>query len=258
MPTCMNIRRLYLTLLATSIAFVLYGQPTGRQVTHQQLVWFSYANTLTFAPKWFVISEIDERRFRNPDRQHQFLVRSHLHYVLGNNWDASAGFAYFLQSPHDPLATDRLVVPELRPHLQLDYKQPVGRLTITHRYRVEKRFFRNTANSRLSAGYTSNYRFRYRIGLEYRLFELYKQPLLVKVQDEIHVNAGKQIADNRFDQNRIYAGLNYAVMQNFNVEVGYLKWFQQRPTGNQFYDRDILRFGINHKIDLKKKDKAGI
>ena len=234
----------------------LFAQNAGRQVTEQQLVWFAYNNTLEFSPKWSLTSEIHERRFRKPDEQHQFQVSSRLNYSLGENWSASAGFTYFLQSPHDPRATDDLVVPELRPHLQVDYRQPLGRLSIGHRYRIEKRFFRNTANGELTDGYSTNYRFRYRLGLEYQLASLYNRPLKVKVSDEVHVNAGDKIIYNRFDQNRIYIGLNYAVHKNVNVEAGYLNWFQQRAAGNQFFSRDIISFAINHKINLKKKEEA--
>ncbi|WP_276498371.1 hypothetical protein [Pontibacter litorisediminis] len=41
--------------------------------------------------------------------------------------------------------------------------------------------------------------------------------------------------------------------ENITLEADYLKWFQQRSTGNQFYNRDIIRFIINHKIDLRGK-----
>ena len=249
-------RGIYLVMAWLFAAPSLFAQSPGKQVTEQQLVWYTYSNTLEFSPKRSLTTEIHERRFRNPGEQHQFQVSSRFNYSLGNNWSASAGFTYFLQSPHDPNATDDLVVPELRPHIQVDYKQPLGRLTITHRYRAEKRFFRKTANGELTDGYTTNYRFRYRLGLEYQVASIYNRPLKVKASDEVHLNAGKRILYNAFDQNRIYIGLNYAVHQNINVEAGYLNWYQQRASGNQFYSRDIISLAINHKINLKKKPEA--
>ncbi|PVY40496.1 uncharacterized protein DUF2490 [Pontibacter virosus] len=230
-----------------------YAQSPAKEVIHQQLVWLSYANTLKFHPKWSLTSEIHERRFINPNRHHQFVLRSQARYALGENWEAVAGFTYFRQSPNDPKATQRLVVPELRPHIQFNYNQPLGRLTITHRYRAEKRFFRNTSNGELAPGYNTNYRFRYRLGIEYRLAEINEQPLKLKLNDEIHVNAGNKIVYNRFDQNRIYAGLSYGVLDNLEVEAGYLHWYQQRAAGNQFYNRHIAQLTISHRIDLTKK-----
>ncbi|MBD1397450.1 DUF2490 domain-containing protein [Pontibacter sp. JH31] len=224
-------------------------------MTHQQLAWFSYANTIRFSPKWALTSEVHERRFMNPSRRHQFLLRSQARYTLGENWEAVAGFTYFRQSPNDPKAVQGLVVPELRPHVQFNYSQPLGRFAITHRYRAEKRFFRKTDNGELVAGYNSNYRFRYRLGIEYRLADIKEQPVKLKAYDELHINAGKSIVYNRFDQNRIYAGLSYAVSKSLEMEAGYLNWYQQRPVGNLFYNRHIMSFAINHKIDLTNKRK---
>lgn len=252
----MNTWHIYLIILGLFTTASLSAQTTGKQVTQQQLIWYAYNNTLEFSQKWSLVSEVHERRFRNPDEQHQFVARSHLHYLLGKSWDASAGFTYFLQSPQDPKATERLVVPELRPHIQFDYRQPLNKLGIAHRYRIERRFFRNTADGELVEGYTANYRFRYRLALEYQLASIRKLPLKVKAYDEIFFNAGKSITYNRFDQNRVYIGLNYAVHKNASVEAGYMNWFQQRPSGNQFHDRDILSFTVYHKIDLKKKSGA--
>jgi len=249
-------RGIYLAMMGLFATFSLFAQNNGRQVTEQQLVWYAYNNTLELSPKWSLTSEIHERRFRNPDKQHQFQVSSRLNYGLGENWSTSAGFTYFLQSPHDPRATDYLVVPELRPHIQLDYRQPLGRLSIGHRYRVEKRFFRNTADGELADGYTTSYRFSYRLGLEYRVMSIRNQPLKARASDEVLLNAGDRIIYNRFDQNRIYIGLNYAVHKNVNVEAGYLNCFQQRAAGNQFFSRDIISLAVNHKIDLKKKPVA--
>lgn len=247
---------IYLAMIGLLATVSLRAQSPGKQVTQQQLIWYAYNNTLELSPKWSLVSEIHERRFMNPDAQHQFVTRSHLHYALGKNWSASAGFTYFLQSPQDPNAINKLAVPELRPHIQFDYKQPLDKLIIVHRYRIEKRFFRNTEDGALAEGYSANYRFRYRLGLEYQLATIKKLPLKVKASNEIHINAGERIINNRFDQNRIYAGLNYAVHKNVAVEAGYLNWYQQRASGSQYFSRDIISFSVHHKIDLKKKSIA--
>lgn len=95
--------------------------------------------------------------------------------------------------------------------------------------------------------------------MEYRLAEFNNQSLKLKVYDELLVNAGKSIVYNRFDHNRIYAGLSYAVLKGIEVEAGYLNWYQQRPAGDQFYNRHILNFAFIHRIDLmnKRNDSEG-
>lgn len=67
------------------------------------------------------------------------------------------------------------------------------------------------------------------------------------------INAGQKIVYNTFDQNRIYAGLQYGFNKNITFELGYLNSFQQRAGGVDYYDRDIIRFTLYHKINLQKK-----
>ena len=59
---------------------------------------------------------------------------------------------------------------------------------------------------------------------------------------------------NTFDQNRIYFGVQYGLNENLAVELGYLKSFQQRPNGTDYFDRDIIRLSIFHKINFIKKN----
>ena len=70
------------------------------------------------------------------------------------------------------------------------------------------------------------------------------------VHEEILLNAGKSIVKNTFDQNRIYAALQYGINQKIAIELGYLNSFQQRASGVDYYDRDIIRFSIFHKLKL--------
>ena len=100
-----------------------------------------------------------------------------------------------------------------------------------------------------------NFRFRYQIGLEIPIWknQITKRELLsVKFSDEIMLNVGEKIVYNFFDQNRMYAALNYKITPNLSLEMGYLNWFQQQKSGNKFYQRDILRFTVFHKIKLYK------
>lgn len=247
----MNPHRYVISLISLLSSVSLQAQE--KRITEQDLVWYGYFNTLEVNKNTFVITELDERRFLKPHKQHQFLIRTHLHFRLRNNWNISGGFTYFLQSPHDPSSITNLVIPELRPHLQFDYKQELNnRIQVNHRYRTELRFFRNTKDDHLVSGYNSNWRIRYRIGADFLLIDS-NHPLKLKVSDEIHINVGGRIINNIFDQNRIYAALNYEISPALSIEVGYIYWLQQRASGKDFFSRDIVRFALQHKINLVKK-----
>ncbi|MGL5235142.1 MAG: DUF2490 domain-containing protein, partial [Empedobacter falsenii] len=117
-----------------------------KNVTHQNLLWYGYYNTLVISEKYSVLSEIQERHFIDPSAQHQLIFRSNLQRKLDENWNVSGGITYFLQSPNDPNSESNLVVPEIRPDIGFGYQQKLKNFTINHRYKAEARFFHDTEN----------------------------------------------------------------------------------------------------------------
>ena len=83
--------------------------------------------------------------------------------------------------------------------------------------------------------------------------ETKQNKLIVKIKDEVTLNAGRKIVKNVFDQNRVYLALNYQFNKALAMEIGYMNWYQQRSSGVDFYSRDIFRFSLFHKISLKPK-----
>ena len=226
-------------------------------VNHSQL-WYGYFLTLQFNKKWYAQTELQERHFINPTAQHQFLIRSHLHRSFeSSGWESSAGMAIFRHHPNDPEAPVKLGVPEVRPHVEVAYKQRLKKVIVDHRYRAETRFFQNTNEERteLKKGFDFNsFRFRYRLQVTLPMWKIDDaRALKIYVGDEILFNAGKKITTNTFDQNRIYAGLTMDVSKSFILDVGYLNWFQQSATGT-YYNRDIVRFSILQKVYLKRDE----
>ena len=232
--------------------FFSFAATAQKNITNQSLVWYSYLQTLQLSDKLSLQSEIVDRRFMNPDAQHQFLIRTHLHKQLGTSgWDASAGICLFLQNPNSPEAAVKLTVPELRPHIQMAYKQQLEKLLIEHRYRLEARLFHNTnaQKTELEDGYDfGNFRFRYRLQITIPIVKLgINSSLKLKVADEIHANIGSKIGSNVFDQNRFYISTNVDVLKNLAVELGYINWFQEKADAT-FYNRNILQLSVYHKI----------
>jgi hypothetical protein len=125
------------------------------------------------------------------------------------------------------------------------------RLIIQQRLRIDERFIHKNNGKELLDGYDFNFRFRYRLQVTYRINKLEAtNATILKLSDELIVNAGKNIVYNHFDQNRIYVGIEQGINKTISAELGYLHWYQQRASGNQFFDRDIIRFTLNHKIKL--------
>ncbi len=221
-----------------------------KNISYGDQWWLRYYNSLEFSEKWTLLTEVDNRRFFTPDRQQLFLIRTQLQYNFMKKISVSAGIAYFLQNQHSE-EFGSLTVPEIRPHQELNIKNTIGKFNISHRYKIEERFIRNTENEKLADSYRFNLRFRYQIGVDFSILEKLK----LRIYDEILLNIGRNIQYNVFDQNRIYAGLKYNIIKSLSIEAGYMHWFQQRSSGKDFNSWDIVRVTIYHTISLSKKSR---
>lgn len=229
------------------------GQINKRQVTQQKLIWQTWNQSIEFNSKWSARFEFTAREFYDPYKLHQVAARMRISYALSKQWVTGGGFAVFFHHPNDPVSTSKLVVPEWRPHVEASYEHTTGRCSITHRYRIENRFMHNNLNEALVDGYSSTWRFRYRIGFDYLIInDTAKRPLKLRLTNELLINAGKNVQNNVFDNNRVTLSIHYSLPANFAIEVGYLHWFQQRSSGYQFFNRHIITFAIFHKLILNK------
>lgn len=245
-----RLRKTIYFIILSMIFNNLCGQ---KSTTNQNLIWYGLFTKIEINKKCYFENEFQERHFIKPTSQHQFLMRSHLHRIWGKSgWETSMGMCLFLQNPNDPYANVKLTVPEFRPHLEYAYQQNLDKVTFDHRYRVEARFFHGTDQFRteLEDGFEfGQFRFRYRFQALIPLLKVVEsKSLKFKISNEIHINAGNKITKNVFEQNRMYAGINYQFSPTLGLEFGYLNWFQQRPNGD-FYNRNILRFTVFHKIN---------
>ncbi|MCC9135465.1 DUF2490 domain-containing protein [Pontibacter silvestris] len=223
---------------------------SGKQVIHQNLFWMRYNNQLILNQKWIIQSEVDNRMFLSPVKEHHLVTRAQARYALNPAVTLGAGLTYALQHPQNPDSESDLVVPELRPQQDITLKQTLGKVILSHRYQVDERFIRKADGEQLSKTYTFNFRFRYRLQGEIHVFKTAKNELKMVLNDEVMLNTGKNVQLNTFDQNRIYAGLQWGLSPQMALELGYMNWYQQRPSGKEFYQRNITRLSLFHKLDL--------
>jgi hypothetical protein len=245
----MKIFRIFCLLLVCSVS----RAQTEKNVDHQSLLWTRYYNQLTLNNKWSLHTEFDNRVFLQPFEENLYLVRLHGRYKINNNLDVGAGFSYFSVATQNPDVTYGFRVPEYRTQQDITWKEDFGAITLNQRFQIEERFIHNVDKDGLIPGTTFSWRFRYRLQGEYSCWKKENQYLKAIVNDELMINAGESIVKNTFDQNRIYAALQYGVNKNIALELGYLNSFQQRASGVDYYDRDIIRFTFYHKIKLKEK-----
>ena len=231
------------------INYVLNAQ-TNKNVDHQSLIWTRYYNQLELNEKWSIHSEFDNRVFINPIIQNLFAIRIQGRYKISEQVELGSGFAYFNIATQNFDIDSGFNKPEYRLQHDITWKQNLGKINLNQRYQIEERFFQNFDSQALKSGTTFMMRFRYRLQGDYTFWKKDKQFLKTIIYDEIMINAGSKIVENTFDQNRIYAGLQYGVNSNLAVEIGYMNSFQQRVSGEDYYDRNIIRLSIYHKLKI--------
>ncbi|MGL2995146.1 DUF2490 domain-containing protein [Flavobacterium sp. TSSA_36] len=242
----MKKKHLILFLLSSLFSF----SQNEKKVDHQSILWTRYYNQLTLNNKWSVHTEFDNRVFLKPIAENLFVFRIQGRYKINSAVEVGSGFTYFSVYTQDPNKNFGFEIPEYRGQQDITYKKNYNKITINQRFQIEERFIHNASKTKLLEGTTFNWRFRYRLQAEYPVWEKQNKYLKAIVYDEILINAGKNIVYNTFDQNRIYGALQYGFNKNIAVELGYLKSFQQRPSGIDYFDRDIIRLSVFHKIHL--------
>ncbi|RUT68470.1 DUF2490 domain-containing protein [Flavobacterium cupreum] len=224
-----------------------------KKADQQTLTWIRYYNIFPLTEKWAIHSEFDNRSFVNPVHENLFVIRVQGRYRATQNIDLGGGFAYFNINTQDPKADPDFSVPEYRAQQDITFIHDIAKITFHNRLQLEERFIQKATKTELLDDYASSLRFRYRLQSMFTLWQKDKRSIKGTLSDEILFNYGKDNKRNTFDQNRIYAALRYHFNPNIGLELGYLKSFQRRSSGIDFYDRDIIRLTLYHRTNRKTK-----
>nr|WP_294779652.1 DUF2490 domain-containing protein [uncultured Flavobacterium sp.] len=244
----MKIFRLLLILGIVSHALTAQNIKKTEQ---QTLTWIRYYNILPLSEKWAIHSEFDNRSFINPVHENLFVIRTQGRYRATKMMDFGGGFAYFNVNTQNPNVDPDYSIPEYRAQQDLTLINDIAKITFHNRFQLEERFIQKADKNGLLNEFSFAYRFRYRLQSTFTIWEKEQSSLKATISDEILFNYGKDNRKNTFDQNRIYAALRYHFTPNIGLELGYLKNFQRRSSGVDFYDRDIIRFTVYHRINRK-------
>jgi hypothetical protein len=181
------------------------------------------------------------------------IARVGLTYYLNDNTKLTAGYAYVNFFPTGNIEISQ---PEHRPWQQIQWHTKYPRIRLMQWLRMEERFRRKLLNNvELADGYNFNWRTRYNFFLG---VPIGKKPFAAGsfsfvLNDEVHINFGKEIVNNTFDQNRFFAGFSYHTTATNNIQFGYMNVFQQLPSAGSYRNIHGARIYYYHNIDLRKK-----
>ena len=219
---------------------------------HHNVTWgrLALADTINGKLRWEVFIQ-QRRQNREPGSANAFQAVQFVGYQPWLHYQVSASTRVSL-SPVSYFESHPLIVEpsdefkpsfrEWRVAVRLDQRQAYRGFSTLTRYTVERRW-RDLGHNNV---FLPNWRIRYLLQLEKPLKAAWlKKPLSIVVSNETFVQFGRAVKDNPnvFDQNRLYAGLNYGLSRNVRLSLGYMYWFQQRPSGREF-DHSNLIWGV--------------
>ena len=197
--------------------------------------WFVYFGNQKINDKWNIQSDFQYRDYRFLGQRNQFLARAGLGYNLKpQNHNLLLGYAYIATDAYDEFDNNTSTKIEHRIYQQYLYKNKVGSNSLTHRFRLEERFFPNEFGLRA----------RYFISLQKPLGSktIAKGNTYLSAYNELFVD----IKDPKFDRNRLYGGLGYGITESLRIESGYMIQAQKIITRGQ------LQLIIVNNLPFKK------
>jgi len=219
---------------------------TWAQETHtQSLYWLRYQNQLIFSSKLQWNNEFDNRRFFEPDVESQFIIHSRLHYRTGH-WDFASGLTYSIAYAAIPENGFKQGIHEIRPVAEASHEVPVGKIFMANRIRIDNRFFQEDPDQNVfqESFYVLRFRYRFQVRIPVTVNENNVTTFSLRFADEIMFNN----KENTYDQNRIYATGEFYLHKNFSLELGYIYIHQQRYGTEDFFERNVLRFSVLHRV----------
>ncbi len=202
--------------------------------------WKSLDVDRQLSNKWSASAELHLRNTFFLQDWQQVVVRPFVHYFPSKNIDLSAGYSYIKNYQFSSFSTP-VDAGEHNVFQQIIAKHKVAKIAIHHRVRFEERFMPviiNTPESSHAAN-RRNYssRFRYRILVAVPLEKVIPNHDLKFIAfDEAHLDFGKSLLPESFDQNRWFMGVSFRASENVKIRSGYQNIYLHRSTTN-FYNQ---------------------
>ncbi len=242
----------FLVVLIAASGSVL-AQAT-KQIHVEEQTWLGYFNQTRFSNRWGIWFDghfrATEHFVKEPSK---LLLRTGLTYYVTDDLKLTNGYTFVNHFPEQGHA--RISQPEHRIWQQIQLHTKYGKVRTMQWLRLEERFRRRIKNDdELGEGYAFDTRLRYNYLLNIPLSKkgIVPHTFSVVLNDEIFINLGPGIVYNKFDQNRLFAGLGYQLSDHSNLQVGYLNVTQQLAAGNTYRSIHAIRLFFFQNLDLRK------
>ncbi|WP_303310332.1 DUF2490 domain-containing protein [Hymenobacter sp. BT730] len=223
-------------------------------------VWLMYFGDHKLTDTWGLHTEVQVRRADLLNKSQQLLWRAGINYSLPNGMLLTSGYALAKSSPYGDYPA-KTASKEHRIYEQLQLTQPLGRVQLMHRYRLEQRWTQAAGST--TSLYFNRARYLLKATLPLAGPTLEPNELYLSAYDEIFIGFGKNVHRNVFDQNRASFVLGYKFSPAAALEIGYLhQLVQQRAplsTGETVVENNhTLQAGFIYNLDFRRKETPAL
>jgi hypothetical protein len=198
----------------------------------------------TFNPKWSAFFEAQTRSQKLYNNFSYHELKGGVGYNFNNKLAVLVAVGQYVT--YDPTGNFKSPVSssEFRFWQQFTLTNNVDPLKIEHRYRTEQRW--------TSSGYRNRFRYRLNGLLPINKKTIETHTLYASVYDEVFFTNEKPY----FERNRVYAGMGYNFSKLFALQVGWIRQYDLKVTGNSIgknYLQTNLLFSIGENKSKREK-----
>jgi len=222
-------------------------EPASKKINEVPQFWISTNNVYRVGDKWAILNDIHIRRtdfIKNPNF---YFLRVGAQYYIKDNLKAAGGYAHLWLTTTDSWIQYRN---ENRIYQQFSVSQKFPKLNTLFRIRTEQRFFNDVLEGESLDNNFFVHRLRLLISLGVPLKEGGKTQFMFA--DEIHLNFGKEVVYNTFNQNRLTVGIKHQLSDNWKFDCGYMMVYQQLASGINYNLYHTFRLFFYGSFDFRK------
>lgn len=242
------------TCLCVTLLITASASAQEKDVEYLEQTWFAYFNQTRLTDKSGIWLDFHVRLTGDfVDDLGVTIGRIGYTYYLSDQTRLTIGYAHATQYSQVSGAPN---IPEHRPWQQIQWFEKKNWFSMAQYIRLEERFRRVVEDGELTSDYSFNYRVRYNMAFTIPLKgkQVVAKTPFIFLNDELHINFGKEITNNYFDQNRLFIGMGYQFTSQLNAQLGYMKVFQQLPQPSTFRNIDAIRLFVFHNLDFRTKE----
>lgn len=226
-------------------------EQTEKTVNEDVQFWISTNNVFRIAERWAILNDIHIRRSNFIADPNFYFLRLGGQYYLNSNIRLAGGYAHLWLTPSGDWDAYQN---ENRIYQQLSISSRYDKLNALFRLRLEQRFFNNVqeGQSLNNDFFINRIRFLVSVGFPFKP----NGPTELILANEVHLNFGKEVVFNTFNQNRLTVGIKHKLSENWKVDCGYMMVYQQLSAGNVYNLNHTLRLFFYGSFDFRKNKKT--